>query len=113
MGTQSICGLIKKDTVNVNVVPGFVSENEMFSQSISVYPQPAKDLLNISLNYCYEKTIEIKIMDINGREIENKELEVAQGKTQLSTSELANGVYILQITNNKHQSVSKRLVIAK
>ncbi len=111
--TQNICGLIKKDTVNVNVSPGFVSENELFSQSIRIYPQPAKDLLNISLNYFYEKRIEIKIIDVTGREIERKELLVENSKAQLGLGNISEGVYTIQMGNLLGQTAQKRLVITR
>ena len=46
-------------------------------------------------------------------EVRKQKLIITSGKTQLSTEELSNGVYILQITNSRQQTVSKRLVIAK
>ncbi len=110
--TQNICGNIKTDTVFVNMSSG-IAENIAFANSIGIYPQPAKDLLNININYFYENTVKIKITDVTGKEIERKELEITQGKTSLSTSELSSGVYILQITNSKNQIAVKRLVIVK
>lgn len=110
--TQNICGNIKRDTVNVNVSPGSVNENTLFANSIGIYPQPAKELVNISLNYFYEPTVEIKITDVTGKIIRNESLIVGNGKTQIETSEFSNGVYILQI-NSQKQTVQKKLIIAK
>ena len=109
--TQNICGNIKKDTVNVNVSPSGVSETELFSKSISLYPQPAKDLLTISLNYFYDNNIEVKILDLNGKEIESKELTVNTGKAQLVLNNISDGVYIIKIKNSLSQVSTKRLVI--
>jgi len=139
--TQNICGNIKTDTVNINVNPGLVNENELFANSISVYPQPAKDVVTISLSNYYESKIEIKVYDLNGRMLRPStssgtapssisgtipspsqgtnyssntitEFTVQNGKVQLDTREFSNGVYVLQITNSKSQTVSKRLIIA-
>lgn len=110
--TQNICGNIKKDTVNVNISLG-INENIAFAQSIGVYPQPAKDIVTISLNNYYEPTVDVKLTDITGKLISSSELIVRNGKTQLETIELSNGVYILQIKNSKGQFANKRLVIAK
>ena len=111
--TQNICGNIKTDTVTVNVSPSGINENTFFANSISVYPQPAKDLVNIGLSNYYETAVQIRITDVNGREILNKELQVSNYKTTLATESLSNGVYILQITNRDSQTVSKRLIITK
>ncbi len=110
--TQNICGNITTDTVNVNISSG-ISENIAFAQSISVYPQPAKDLVNISLSNYYEPTVEVKVIDVTGHLVSSVELAVRNGKAQLETNEFSNGVYVLQITNSRQQTVSKRLVIAK
>ena len=110
--TQNICGNIKKDTVNVNISSG-IDENMAFAQSISVYPQPAKDVVNISLSNYYEASVYLKISDVTGKLVGSSELIVRNGKTQLETTEIQNGVYILQITNGRQQTVSKRLVITR
>lgn len=110
--TQNICGNIKKDTVNVNISSG-IDENMAFAQSISVYPQPAKDVVNISLSNYYEPSVYVKISDVTGKLVGSSELIVRNGKTQLETTEIQNGVYILKITNGSQQTVSNRLVIAR
>ncbi|MBL7894670.1 MAG: T9SS type A sorting domain-containing protein [Bacteroidia bacterium] len=111
--TQNICGNIKTDTVNVNVSPGLVSENELFANSISVYPQPAKDVVTISLSNYYESSIEIKIYDLNGRLIKSEEGIVKNGQVTFNTTELNNAVYSLQFINHTGQIANKRLVIAR
>jgi hypothetical protein len=110
--TQNICGNIKTDTVIVNVGPSGISENTFFTNGISLYPQPAKDLLTISLNYFYEPTVEIKITDVAGKMIRNENLAVKNGKTGFNTSEFPDGVYLLQIIS-KNQIAQKRLIITK
>ena len=110
---QNICGLIKSDTVTVTVGYAGVNESELFSKNISFYPQPSKDILNISLNFFYEKSIEIKIIDLNGRLVRGLELGVRSGVAQLETTEFSNGIYIVQIKNLKEQIAIKRLVIAR
>lgn len=111
--TQNICGNIKTDTVNVNVSPGLVSENELFANSVSVYPQPAKDVVTISLSNYYESSIEIKIYDLNGRLIKSEEGIVKNGQVTFNTTELNNAVYSLQFINHTGQIANKRLVIAR
>ena len=109
--TQNICGNIKTDTVNVNMSSG-VNENILFAQSIGVYPQPAKDAVNISLSNFYEPTIQIKIYDVNGRLVRNENLAIHNGNTQIETSEFCNGVYTLQLIS-KNQIAQKRLIITR
>ncbi|MBL7894573.1 MAG: T9SS type A sorting domain-containing protein [Bacteroidia bacterium] len=111
--TQNICGNIKTDTVNVNVSPGLVNENELFANSISVYPQPAKDVVTISLSNYYESNIEIKVYDLNGRLLRHEDGIVKNGQVTLNTTELNDAVYSLQFINHTGQIANKRLVITK
>ncbi len=110
--TQNICGNIKTDTVNINVSPSSINENTMFGNSIGIYPQPAKDLVNISLSYFYDPTVEIKITDVTGKMIRNESLVVRNGKTSFNTSEFHDGVYLLQIIS-KNQIAQKRVIVSK
>lgn len=109
--TQNICGNIKTDTVNVNISSG-IDENIVFAQSISIYPQPAKDIVNISLSNYYEPTIHTVLFDVNGKIILQEDLVIHNNKSILNTSELTNGVYILQLSS-KNQSTRKLLVVAR
>lgn len=110
--TQNICGNIKKDTVNVNVSPGSVSENEIFAQSISFYPQPAQEYLSVYFHSYYDANINCLIQDINGKEVLRRELPVNQFKAQLDLSGLDNGVYFLHFKTPNDRIAIKRLVIA-
>ena len=89
-----------------------INEAELSATYINIYPQPAKDLINISLNYFYEPLIEIKITDVTGKLMRNESLEVRNGNTSFNTNEFPNGVYLLQIIS-KNQIAQKRLIIAK
>lgn len=111
--TQNICGNIKTDTVNVNVSPSSVNENTLFSNNISIYPQPASELVTISLNYFYEKSIEVRVLDVNGRIVNREQLIVNSGKAQMPISFLSDGVYAIQLKNSSGQWAVKRLVIAR
>lgn len=111
--TQNICGNIKTDTVNVNVSPGLVSENDLFARSISLYPQPAKDVVMISVTNYYELSLNIDITDINGKTIKTIVSPIKNGKTIIETSELNSGIYFLHIKNTQGQVANKRLVVAR
>ena len=111
--TQNICGNIKTDTVNVNVSPSSINENTLFSNSIALYPQPAKDIVNISLNYFYETSIEVRVVDVNARLVRSLELGVRSGTAQMQISDISDGVYVLELRNSLGQIARKKLIITK
>lgn len=101
-------------TKNINVISCTGINNLSVSNfNAELYPQPTKDIVNINLINSYNKNIELKIIDLTGKEIERKELEVSQSKTQFSTLHLTNGIYILQLKNSQGQVAVKRLVVSK
>lgn len=111
--TQNICGNIKTDTVNVNVSPSSINENTLFSNSIALYPQPAKDIVNISLNYFYEKSIEVRVVDVNGKIVRSSQLVVRSGLAKLEAQDLSDGVYVLELRSSWGQAARKRFVVAR
>lgn len=109
--TQNICGNIKTDTVNVNISSG-IDENMAFAQSISIYPQPAKDVVNIVLSNYYEASVQVQVTDVTGKGVISEALTVRNGKALLETTNLSKGVYILEIRNSNNQVTQKKLILA-
>ncbi|MCC5945320.1 MAG: T9SS type A sorting domain-containing protein, partial [Bernardetiaceae bacterium] len=76
-----------------------------------LYPNPSTERISFSLKNNFEGEYSIKIYDVLGREITGfkqvKEGAFLQGK--LDISNYANGVYILELSNNK-ESLQKRFL---
>ncbi len=100
---------------SVTITTSAIGINELnkFESNISLYPQPASNIVNIISSHFYDKKIEIKITDVTGKTIRHENLEVNTGKAQLLTSEFSNGVYILQIKNSQNQIAVKRFIISR
>ncbi|MCS3869816.1 aminopeptidase YwaD [Chryseobacterium ginsenosidimutans] len=73
-------------------------------ESIKIYPNPAKDFLNIDLPK-EVKNFNIEITDMNGRLILNKENE-----TKINVSSLVNGAYLCTIKANDKIAVRKVII---
>jgi hypothetical protein len=70
---------------------GIDIEGRIHSGMIVVYPNPAKDILNIST----DQPVEVTIYDLTG-----KVIEVEVNNKQIDLSNLSNGVYVLSIEYN-------------
>jgi len=73
-------------------------------ENVIVYPNPAKDHIDITLNYSGENQ-QITLMSAKGATI--KKMNATSNLTTLDVSGLAPGVYILQIDNGEKQYTKK------
>ena len=80
------------------------------STAFHLYPNPAQDEIMISIDGSLIG-VSLSISDINGRNILSRQLNSADNK--MSVSELANGIYLLTISQNGQQAVSRKLVITR
>jgi hypothetical protein len=78
-----------------------VSEIEKAASTVKVYPNPATDVINFSINY--NKVSKVAIMDITGRLIETVDFNLNNARVDVSNYN--SGVYFYQITNNNGEVV--------
>ncbi|WP_296145778.1 T9SS type A sorting domain-containing protein [uncultured Flavobacterium sp.] len=90
---------------NYVAVAGLGVNNNVVASKLSVYPNPAKNLINIS-NSDNVSLTNATITDLNGRTVKSVELN---GATQINISDLASGVYMMNI-NSDQGSVTKKIV---
>ncbi len=81
--------------------------NEL-TDHFTVYPNPAKEQLNIVFNETQEKNMNVKLLDITGREIKNIAVSssIGENRFQLDVSALPRGIYIAcLLSDNKKQTL--------
>ncbi|HYD22630.1 MAG TPA: T9SS type A sorting domain-containing protein [Flavipsychrobacter sp.] len=94
--SQTLCGVVRTDTVTVSVFP--VSINGITnSKQLSIYPNPANNILTVS----QEKRIFYSVNIINsvGQQVLSSLLN--EKETRLDISTLPAGVYYLQLNGDK------------
>lgn len=80
--------------------------------TFTVYPNPAKDLLNMEINNL-ESSSRISIKDMNGRTLEVIELQTPPGNAARKTidiSKLSTGIYFVQVTTGTKTLTQKIFV---
>lgn len=75
-------------------------------ESIRIYPNPARDVLNIELPKNHN-SFKVEINDMNGRLILN-----AENEKKINTSGLTNGTYMVTVKSNQN-SITKKIIIEK
>ena len=85
-----------------------VSLAEQLGVSLSYFPNPATNQLTVE---CKEnRTLKLEIMDLQGRLLESKKLKSTETSTQFEVSGLAEGTYLLRITENGEVLTTKKWV---
>ncbi len=67
------------------------------STNLSVYPNPATDLLNINISNANFKNSEVVVYNISGAEV--LKTNMAANNAQLNIESLSNGVYFVKVSN--------------
>ncbi len=93
---------------NTVIVKKDIGNNE----PVFVYPNPFKDKLNIDFAALAKGEITVQIIDISGKIIENKKVEVLPGNNSIlfETNHLVNGVYMMNIVG---EGLNKTLKLVK
>lgn len=105
------------DTVDyskVMVVTGVKTINNTVS-NLSVYPNPASDLLNIDFGIINAGKYSIQLTNVLGdvvRNISESNFNTGKYNVKLNTSNIANGLYFLRITSDT-ASVNQKVFIQK
>ncbi len=103
---QNTNSLLARSNTRLNVNTS-INQIDNTDGSISIYPNPAKQTLNIQ--FSNSETAKIKFIDVTGRLLlETDNLETSPDKTlQFNTSGLPAGIYFVQVLTNTSSRVMK------
>jgi hypothetical protein len=108
---QEICGLVKWDTVVVNMNTLTIHELDLNNRILKMYPSPADDFL--ILDVIIDKSERSELLEIYnplGECVFNKVLRLNIGSNNILLPFLPDGFYLLKLGENGHQ-LSKPLLI--
>ena len=93
---------LNKEVVSLSSVGDIVENNEI----ISLYPNPANEVLNISLG---EEQFDgqVIISDVSGRKVYGSDFN---GKISVNVSNLTNGIYFVTIHNDNFKETQKLII---
>lgn len=81
-------------------------------EAMKVYPNPAKDMLNITFNAVEMQSIRLDLVSAIGQTVYSEDLGKFQGSynKQLNVSNLAKGIYMLKMSGEKGVKITKVVV---
>lgn len=90
-------------------------DEDLAEQSVKVFPNPVKDVLNVQLNLLQQEQVQYSVIDPMGRVILKKEMGLespGQKEYNLDLSEMNAGIYYLTLEVGNRKSIEK-IVITK
>lgn len=110
-GKTTVAEAISNGFVNGTDITG-VEEFDAVDATLSIYPNPASNLANISLNLKAETAVQLRLIDMNGKEMAARNYGTLNGGVviPMQTQGFNTGVYIVELTLN-NQVIQKRLII--
>ena len=93
--------------------PTFIKVDELSSiNSLDVYPNPSRDVFNVSFTSETKQSIEVRIVNLLGEIIFTDDLESFEGECahSFNLSEYSKGVYLLELDTDSG-IVTKKLIL--
>ncbi|MDB4126927.1 T9SS type A sorting domain-containing protein, partial [Flavobacteriales bacterium] len=77
-----------------------------------IYPNPSRDIFNVSFTSVYKQDLKVRILNIIGEELINENLVqfIGEYTKQINLSDNAKGIYFLEIETNDGV-VNKKLIL--
>lgn len=99
------------NSVQIDYCPVGILEADETVLGMTVFPNPAKDLINISINSNDYMAATIMISTIAGQAVKEEQMTLVSGVNTFSMdmSDAAAGIYIVSLSSNTHQSVTRFL----
>ncbi len=99
--------LVKIDSLG-GITSIFEFETPIIKMPLSLYPNPANDYIDISLEGVTQNIASLHILDINGKEVLQKHLGLPDARIDVST--LASGTYIIEGLSDKGRKFAVKFV---
>lgn len=82
------------------------------SQVVSIYPNPASSILNISFNSQSDETITLRFMDMSGKTFKMYNFTAVEGMNQykINLDDFRSGLYFIELTNGIHRNFKKVII---
>tara|TARA_Y100000385_G_scaffold283834_1_gene340729 strand:+ start:153 stop:887 length:735 start_codon:yes stop_codon:yes gene_type:complete len=95
------------DYVRYEDFPRQLNAEEFTADKVVVVPNPVKDIVSLQIDSFFTLST-LKLIDLKGREVRNLS---TNNLNQISTQNLASGLYYLQLKNNQGEIVYKKIIV--
>ena len=104
-GNKASAGDLEIDSIVFSSSATLSLEDTVFSNSISIYPNPASNFINITSR---NTILKVQIFDITGKKV--SDFKNFKSNT-LDVSSLTSGIYLMKIADNNNNNSTKKIII--
>jgi hypothetical protein len=101
-----VTSVIYQDSLQI---PTSIHDIEREDYAMTIYPQPAEDIVNIKLDKLTNDRIYIKIYDLSGKEVLVNDFPASR-LIRLSIGELNPGLYMMEVNSGAFSKVEKLII---
>ena len=84
-----------------------VAENILNPVQVTVFPNPASEVINIEFDTPVDGEISLFLLDTQGKLVKTEKIEAATTNKQINMQDLPSGIYYLRLTKGKLVNVYK------
>ena len=98
----------------ITIQEGVLKTNEFSLNEVSLWPNPAKGILNVKINNVNNEDVKISLFDLQGRKIITSVNKVNNTifTKEIDTKNVSSGVYLLSIEQG-NKKATKKIIISK
>jgi len=98
--------------------PGLITgldkdEIQNLTETIQVYPNPARDYINVKFPEIIENNLHWKLIDQKGAVYKRGKLDAGFDRYLINSNDIANGVYMLMLSDNHQINIRHKIIILK
>lgn len=108
--TQNGC-TVSSTVYNHSFIITGIKDNFISDNVLSIFPNPNSGTFSVKMDKAINKNAQLAIYDVEGRVVHQQQLTNQQ--TDITTQNLASGVYIINIQLSENEMVKHKLVIVK
>lgn len=101
-------GCVITDTIHVSFTAACLDNEEAELATISVYPNPTTEFLNITIDGIQSSNWDVKVLDMNGRVV--RITNFTGNVYSMNVSEFATGIYTLQLVSDNGEIQNIRVI---
>lgn len=100
------------EVIALSPITGLLNRSKDFGTTVTVYPNPAKEVVNISYTNQTAQEVTVTLFDLAGKAVYNNTVQGVSGLNNIAvpTQEVGQGIYMVKISGNSGASFSKVIV---